>query len=208
MTTSPIFELIKADVERTVSLFIKQKIDPWLFFNSHGVKIAKSDGSLINISGVEFSDSAPLVFWNGFVNEELTVLALSLFENAKNMAIEHGVSVDSAIVACNNCLADMISKVFERMADIDQHLRGKGYPQSIPKKNIEGRVSSLCRQIDKYAAAHITAAKEASLQSSNRLNFIVSALKPGWYTKPLGVIFLGVISGLLVAALWYLYVQQ
>jgi hypothetical protein len=208
MNKSPIYELIKAEVDRSGKLFIKDKIDPWLFFNSHGVKISKSDGSMINISGVEFSGSAPLVFWNGFVNEELTVLALSLFENTKRMATEHGVPVENAISDCNDCLKDLIFSVFDRMADIDQRLRGKGYPRSIPKKNIEGHASSLYDQINKYAAAHIAAAKEASTAQSKKMTSLLSALQPGWYAKPPAIILLGVIAGLLATALWYFYVQQ
>lgn len=159
MTTSPIYELIKAEVDRSGNAFIKQKIEPWVFFNVKGVKIEKSDGTQINISGFEFSGSARLVFWDGFVDEELTVLALSLFEDARAKAIEHGVSIESSILACNDCLSGLVLRVFERMADIDQRLRGKGYPNSVSKENVGERASNLCRVIEKFSEAHIASAK-------------------------------------------------
>lgn len=159
MTISPIYALIKAEVDREGNAFLKQKIDPWLFFNVKGVNIEKSDGSQINISGFEFSGSARLVFWDGFVDEELTALALSLFEDARTKAIEHDVPIESSILACNDCLSGLVLRVFERMADIDQRLRGKGYPNSVSKENVGERASNLCRVIEKFAEAHIASAK-------------------------------------------------
>jgi hypothetical protein len=37
---------------------------------------------------------------------------------------------------------------------------------------------------------------------------IDASINPKWYSKPSGIIFLGVISGLLVAGFWYFYVQH
>ncbi len=181
MTISPIYELIKAKVDRAGNAFIKQKIEPWVFFNVKGVKIEKSDGTQINISGVQFSGSARLVFWDGFVDEELTALALSLFEDARTKAIEHGVPIESSILACNDCLSGLVLRVFERMADIDQRLRGKGYPNSVSKENVGERASNLCRVIEKFAEAHIASAKTGKnkvMSKTSWFNFL--ELKPNF----------------------------
>jgi hypothetical protein len=183
MTKSPIYDLIKAEVERAGNNLIKKKIEPWVFFTVKGVKIEKSDGTQINISaGFEFSGSPRLVFWDGFVDEELIALALSLFENARSKAITHGVSTESSILACYDCLSGLVLRVFDRMADIDKRLRGKGYPNSVSKENIGERNSNLNRVIEKFAEAHIASAKASKNKNSSKASwFNFLELKPNFF---------------------------
>ncbi|MFC1523663.1 hypothetical protein ACFL6N_02615 [Thermodesulfobacteriota bacterium] len=125
MTISPIYELIKADVDQEGNAFIKLKIEPWVFYNVKGVKIDKYDGTqiIINTPNFEFSGSSRLVFWDGYVDEELTALALSLFDVTRSKALEHSVPIERSILDCRDCLTALVLRVFDRIADIDQLLR-------------------------------------------------------------------------------------
>ena len=184
MTISPIYELIKADVDQKGSAFIKQKIEPWVFYNVKGVKIDKYDGTRININtpDFEFSGSSRLVFWDGYVDEELAALALSLFDATRSKALEHGVPIENSILDCRDCLSALVLSIFDRMAEIDQLLRGKGYPKSIPKENVHERALNLNRVIDKFAEAHIASAKSAKSNKMSKTSWLkFLELKPNFF---------------------------
>ena len=60
---SPLNEIIKADVEEVTQSLLKDTVEPWIFFRSHGVHIKKVGGSSISISGVDYSGRTITVFW-------------------------------------------------------------------------------------------------------------------------------------------------
>jgi hypothetical protein len=68
MNPSPLNRIIIADVEEVTQALLKNTVNPWIFFRSHGVHIKKVDGSSIDISGVEYSGSVETVFWEGFID--------------------------------------------------------------------------------------------------------------------------------------------
>ena len=58
-------------------------IEPWMFFNSHGVDIPKANGKRIGISGTTYSGSAVDVFWGQFADEWLQKKGKELIESTR-----------------------------------------------------------------------------------------------------------------------------
>jgi hypothetical protein len=79
---SPLNEIIKADVEEITQSLLKDTVEPWIFFGSHGIHIKKIDGRSISISGVEYSGSAVTVFWEGFADAYIKKRSRELIEGA------------------------------------------------------------------------------------------------------------------------------
>lgn len=69
------------------------------------------------------------------------------------------------------------------------------------------KITMSGRQLLQKLSASIVASENRSI-SSKTLDLIASSVMPKWYSKPSGIIALGIISGLMVAALWYFYVEH
>lgn len=140
MQPSPLNEIIMEDVEEVTQALLKDTVEPWIFFKSHGVHIKKADGSPIAISGVEYSGTAVTVFWEGFIDAYIKKRSRELIESTRSKAIARNIPVQDALQDCLVHLRSMIIKIFNRMAVIDQGLRAKGIPESVRKKDVQHRI--------------------------------------------------------------------
>ena len=179
MESSPLNEIIKADVEEVANAILKDTVDPWIFFNSKGVKIKKVDGSYISISGVEYSGSAIHVFWNGFIDAYIKKCGRELIETTRLKAIERKILGQGALESCRSHLHAMINQIFNRMAVIDQRLRGKGYPNSVQKKDVHERIMRNCAVIDALINSEIDCSKQIKSKLPKWLNAF--ELKPNFF---------------------------
>ncbi len=137
MKHSPLNEIIKTDVEEATQSLIVNTIEPWLFFKSHGVNIKKADGRSLSVSGIPYKDSAVVAFWEGFADAHINKQSRELIETTRLRAIERNIPLETALQDCLRHLKNMIVTIFEKMADVDQKLRGEGIPNSVSKKSIQ-----------------------------------------------------------------------
>lgn len=179
MESSPLDEIIKADVEEVTKDILKDTVDPWIFFNSNGVKIEKVDGSSISISGFEYSGSAVLIFWNGFIDAYIKKRSRELIETTRLKAIERKISVQGALEACRSHIHAMISEIFNRMAIIDQRLRGKGYPNSVKKEDVRERIMHNYFVVDSLINSEIECYKHIKSKVPKWLNAF--ELRPNFF---------------------------
>ena len=176
MQPSPLNEIIKADVEDVTQALLKDTVEPWIFFGSHGVHIKKVDGSSIAISGLEYSGSAVTVFWDGFVDAYIKKRSRELIDSIRLKAIARNIPVQHALEDCLVYLHSMIVEVFNRMAVIDQRLRGKGFPESVQKKDVQHRINRNYEVIKGLVNAEIECAQPSGSPNPTWLN--VLELKP------------------------------
>jgi hypothetical protein len=52
-------------------------------------------------------------------------------------------------------LSDGFKKVYERMADVDRRLRGKGYPNSVALRSVESEIQRMDKFLDERIMAEI-----------------------------------------------------
>ena len=173
---SPLNEIIKADVEEITQSLLKATVEPWIFFSSHGVNIKKVDGRSISISGVEYSGSAIIVFWEGFADAYINKRSRELVESTRLEAIDRNIPVGNALQDCLVHLRTMVVTVFDRMAAIDQRLRGKGFPESVLKKDVQQYIDRNFEAIKALVNAEIECIQSDGSLKSKWLNAL--ELKP------------------------------
>ena len=169
ITLSPLNEIIKADIEEAFDALIKDTVEPWIFFNSHGVHTRKADGRSISISGVEYSGTAVLVFWNGFIDAHIKKVSRELIESTRLKAIERNISILDALTDCLTHLHAMIVKVFHKMAGIDQRLRGKGFPKSVQRTEVQPRIDTNYEIIKALVDAEIRCINQPTWERWQRM---------------------------------------
>jgi len=180
MSHSPLNEIIRADAEEAQEALLNEVVEPWAFFNSHGIEIKKADGRPISISGCAYAGSAVDVFWYSFIDEHLKKTSRQLIESTRIKAIERQVPIQDALSDCLIHLRAMIDKTFYRMAVIDQHLRGKGFPQSVQRKDPQDRVERSYKDIKRLVDAEILCAQQPKITSKeNWVNAL--ELKPNFF---------------------------
>lgn len=173
---STLYAVIKSDVKDAIGDIQRKAIEPWVFFNSHGVNIEKAEGGYICIKGVEFSGSAQNGFWGGFASNHIRKAGKEIVENTRKKAIERGVSVEIALTDCHLCLSVCISKLYRKMSEIDQRLRGKGYPESVSRRDVADYIARDLQHLNSIIDSEIASASEPIQTSSWWHNFF--ELKP------------------------------
>lgn len=176
---SPLNEIIKADVEEITQSLLKDTVEPWIFFGSHGIHIKKIDGRSISISGVEYSGSAVTVFWEGFADAYIKKRSRELIESTRLKAVDRNIPVENALQDCLVHLRNMVVTIFNRMAVIDQRLRGKGFPESVPKKNVRPYIDRNYEAIKALLNAEIECIQSDGSLKSTWLNAF--ELKPNFF---------------------------
>jgi hypothetical protein len=165
MSKSPLGEIIRADVEEARAKLLNEVVEPWVFFNSHGINIKKADGRSISIPAVEFSGSARLVFWDGFIDDHLKKSSRTLIESIRQKAVERNIPVKDVLVDCLMHLENMVQMAFHRMARIEQLLLGKGFPDRIPRRDVSDRIKNCSEQIHRFVNAEIQCISKDSVKS-------------------------------------------
>lgn len=145
----------------------REKVTPWVFFLTNaGVRLKDFFGKEIHYSGIEFEGSPRTVFWNGFIQPFLGDIVSRHFSQTQNFCKEKGVDATVPMEETAILLKKGINRIYERMSDIDQRLRGKGYPSSVPRYNHRKEVAFSEAFVDERLIA------ETALQpkKKNRLN--------------------------------------
>lgn len=163
------YPTIKHRFEVFSSKLIKEKITPWLFMVDSGVKIEKADGSFINFKGVGFEGTPRDIFWGNFIEPFLKNELVSIMEDIKSEVFKFNLplkEVDKALKETVALYDEVIKKVYEQMADVDQRLRGKGNPQSVEKVDVSEKIDRMKVFINENAQS-----------VSNRIKFSKQNLK-------------------------------
>lgn len=158
-------------VEEAVRATIRHHVDPWLLFGSMGVKTHRLDGTEIAYHGIEYEGSPSEVFWSrGFIDPYLRAMIDLFVAQATKTARELGHDVGIVLHDLQGMLESGIQRIYERMSEVDQRLRGKGFPSSVPRKSIDHRVLELKNYLtSKIKAEHsveLMHARTIMIQSS------------------------------------------
>lgn len=180
MSRSPLGELIKAEVEEARNKLLNDVVEPWIFFNVHGVKIKKADGRQISYSGLSFSGTPVHVFWDGFIDDHLKKTSRILIESTRQKAIERNIPIDDALVDCLMHLENMVQMAFHRMARIEQLLLGKGFPDRIPRRDVSDRIKNCSEQIHRFVNAEFQCISKDSVKSQESW-LDAAELKPNFF---------------------------
>jgi hypothetical protein len=138
MKKSPAYSFIKEHIELEFQRLERDKITPWAFFlTKKGVKLTDFFGKEISyIEGsLEFEGSPREFFWKGFIQPFLNDIVSRNFSETESFCREKGLDWKPPLEETALLLKTGIIRAYNRMSDIDQRLRGKGYPDSVSRYN-------------------------------------------------------------------------
>lgn len=154
--TSPLFPKTSKRIERAFQELEKRQLTPWAFFNTdHGLKVDRHDGTAIITSGIEFSGSIRQMFWNGFIEPFVEQIIEQEIEFCVERSRENNLDLRSTLPEVEKLLIRLVEKTYERMAEIDQRLRGKGYPNRVARENTEKKIAVMVAFVKEHVGAEI-----------------------------------------------------
>ena len=74
----------------------KEQVDPWIFFNSKGVRVKKFDGKDISISGGKYNDSSSLVFF-GYIEPYIADAIKRMIEETIELAKDKNIPTSAVL---------------------------------------------------------------------------------------------------------------
>ena len=140
---------------------IKEQVGPWIFFNSKGVRVQKFDGKYISISGSKYNDSSRLVFF-GYIEPYIADAIKRMTEETIELAKDKKVPISTVLSSTKANLSGGIDTVYRKMQEVDGRLRGKGYPKSVPKRDISSEIKKMNDFLDRQTKTYEDLAFQAS----------------------------------------------
>lgn len=140
----------------------RYKITPWAFFHSGKLmRVVDFYGKEITCSGsgVTFEGSPRRIFWGRYIEPFLEDIVLCMLDRTVALCKKEGHEARPALMEAGLLLKGLIRETYEAMADIDQRLRGRGYPNSVGKRNVSGEIAAMERFTDARMAGLISVAR-------------------------------------------------
>lgn len=136
--TTPLYPAFHKRIEDATHVLIQDQVTPWAFFNSgKPMRVKTFHGKDITYEGIGFEGSPRLVFWNGYIQPFLEALIVQEISVAVALAKDRGVDARKLLPEVQGLLYAACHKVFTRMAEIDQRIQGKGFPDNIRIRSVE-----------------------------------------------------------------------
>lgn len=187
---TPIFPFIQERLEPT-----KKEIKDDLFLWLSGKKYPN----------LEFSGSLPLNYWGPYLDGHVKKIIDTAFTTNKEIATEHGLdpskSVNDGTIAAEQTIKEMLNL----MVDYDRRMRGKGYPESVPPRDIKefwNKHSEDVRTRAENEFKLLSISKSSTKPPNNKPTN--STENKEWYQRPIGIIGLTIFSGIILALAIYL----
>ena len=98
---------------------IKEQVDPWVFYNSKGVRVKKFDGKFISHSGCRFSGTAVQVFWNGYIEPYIENVVKKKIKETIELAKVKNVPISAVIESTKANLSGGIDTIYRKMQKVD-----------------------------------------------------------------------------------------
>lgn len=170
MNRSPAYSFIKERIELEFQKLEKDKVTPWAFFLSgKELRITNFFGKEIYYLGIGFEGSPQEVFWKGFIQPFLQDITSRSFAETREFCIARGIEMKQPTEETAILLKAGINQIYKRMSDIDRRLRGKGFPNAVPKYNPRSEIESSEAFVLERMAAELALAPKKEKDNGNNL---------------------------------------
>lgn len=179
----------------------RHKLIPWLFLGGDNVfKMETFDKRKIRYGGVEFEGSPRHVFWSNFIEPFLINFIEEMLNWTSLKCRENNLAPDIHLDETAGLLKIMASHVYLKMADIDQRLRGKAYPESVERMSVSDKINYISQFIDDHLKTEkaLWKSRERALNESKPIANNTSEFKIPTWLKVILIIFgaVGTIWGI------------
>jgi len=162
-TQSPLYPTFRKRISDRIDGIIQHQVTPWAFLRTdQGVHVRHFDQREISIRGVEFEGSPSIVFWSGYIEPFLEELCCSELGAAVEMSRARGLDLRIVLRDLKGLLSGGFSRVYERMALIDQRLRGKGFPNRVTRRRVDSNVWKMDHFLEEFIVAELAMFKPKS----------------------------------------------
>ena len=178
MTETPLYVLSKRIVDNW-DHDISERLMKWRMFSAQWkLETENFYGKSISYNGIKFEGSPRLVFWEGYIEPFLEDRIIKSLNELENICRNKNINVEDYIHEMESLLKWLVNKTYNNMADIDQILRGGGFPKSVNRVIVSGRIEMMNEYISKAIAALLH--KKPNPKVFNVDNEIVE-LKPNFF---------------------------
>lgn len=130
---------------------IAEKLTPWVFFNTGEMApVEDFHGHSFQYRGLAFEGTPREVFWGKFIVPFLEAICAWAFDFAADRAEKREADYRDIIIHTHQCLTNGLYKVYNEMRDIDRRLRGKGFPQKVPPRDVSLEIKKMKTRFDEY----------------------------------------------------------
>jgi hypothetical protein len=154
---TPIYPIVEKFVNDEYARLENAQITPWAFFNGNGLKVNDFYGKPIAYSGIRFSGSPAQVFWNGYIEPFLEDISFRAIDLSMKVAADRKIPLRQPLLEVQGQLYSLCRRTFDRMANIDQRLRGDGFPAKVGPRRTENELARMHQFIDKRIDAELRA---------------------------------------------------
>ena len=142
--TTPLYPTFRKRIEDATEKIIRDQVTPWAFLTAGPpFRVKQFSGREIAYQGIRFEGSPRTVFWARYIDPFLNALVVEELGAAVALAKERRVDATLLLPEVEGMLTAATQKVFREMAEIDRRLVGKGFPERIPIRSVEGEVARL-----------------------------------------------------------------
>ena len=154
--TTPLYPTFEKRIADATDRILRAQVDPWAHLNSgRPLQLAQFDGRPISYEGIGFAGSPQHVFWDGYIEPFLQDLAVQQIRDATREARERDVDGRELLGEVQNLLLAACTRVFRRMAEIDQRLLGMGFPDKVNLRSSDREHSAMQAFIEMHVRAEL-----------------------------------------------------
>jgi hypothetical protein len=128
---TPLYPQVSRKINDFFITLDREKITPWIFLNTgKPLNLVGLRGEKISYEGVAFEGSPRDVFWQ-FIPPFLSDFIAEMVEYVFKECKENGVEPEEYLDELALLLKEVSEKIYNRMAEIERSLRGKGNPATV-----------------------------------------------------------------------------
>ena len=135
-----LFPVTRQKIEKQREKLKRDKLTPWFWYNSRGIKVTRFDGETIDLSG-DFNANLFLDFIKPFLKDAI----VKTLDETLEICHTRGLEPEEPYIRETAMLLDgyLIDPIYQYMATIDQRIRGKGNPKSVRRRNVTEYIEEM-----------------------------------------------------------------
>jgi hypothetical protein len=158
--TSSLYPILTKFIDDEWVKLERNQITPWAFLTA-GPPFRCKDfyGKEIAYQGISFEGSPRNVFWGRYIEPFLEDIVERTVQETIRLATEKGQNAIEPLNEVSGLLKSLARQAYDRMAVIDQRLLGKGFPENVPRREVNAEFASMENFINQRITAELTMAK-------------------------------------------------
>jgi hypothetical protein len=152
--TSPLYPLITKLIGDEWVRLERNQITPWAFLTAGPpFRIKDFYGKQISYQGIGFEGSPSQVFWGRYIEPFLEDSVDRLVKETLRLCEEKREKPNEPLTELGGLLKSLAHRAYDRMVEIDQRLRGRGYPESVGRRRTDREFKRMEEFIDQRISA-------------------------------------------------------